>query len=384
SPAGEPVRAGSPPVDNPLASAVVALDARTGERRWQFQVVHHDLWGYDVAAPPLLVDVPVDGAYVQALALAGETGYAYLFNRATGEPLFPIIETAVPKSEVPGEQGAPAQPVPVKPAALARTSFGPEDLVTARDTSEEHAQFCRELRDRSGGLQNTGPFTPFRYRAPGTEPHSTVVFPGTSGGVGWGGPAADPALGFVFANVTNMGSLGWVEPNAADTTAAQTGEGPRREQLPFRRGSVVGEPHQFAWTAAGGALWPCQRPPWGQLVAINVASGEIAWQVPLGVTADLPEDRQRTGRPNSGGPIATAAGLVFVAASDDRRLRAFDSRTGEELWSAPLPLAAHAVPVTYLGRNGKQYVAVVAGGDTVTDSASPAGNAALIAFSLPQ
>ncbi len=371
--------------ENPLGSAVVALDARSGARRWQFQTVHHDLWGYDVAAPPSLVDtVAGDGAHVPALALAAETGYVYLLNRVTGGPLRGMTETPAPKSDVPAEQSAATQPMPTKPAAIARVTFAAEDLVSAQDTNDEHAKFCRDLRDKSGGLQNLGPFTPFRYHAAGAKPVSTVVFPGAGGGMGWGGTAVDPMLGFVFANATNVGGLGWIEPNTADPTAAQTGEGPRRERLPYRRGSAAGEPHQFAWNGApGGAPWPCQKPPWGQLVAVNAVNGEIAWQVPLGITAELAEARQRTGRPNAGGPIATAGGLVFIGASDDRKLRAFDSRTGDELWATPLPLPGHAVPVTYLGGNRKQYVAIVAGGSAVADSASAAGRPALIAFALP-
>ena len=373
------------PDENPLGSAVVALDARSGARRWQFQTVHQDVWGYDVAAPPSLMDVvAADGTRVPALALGSETGYLYLLNRATGAPLFGMTETAAPKSDVPTEQRAPTQPVPTKPVAIARVTFAAEDLVGAQDTNDEHAKFCRELRDKSGGVQNLGPFTPFRYRAAGAPPRSTLVFPGAGGGVGWGGTAADPMLHFVFANVTNVGGLGWIEPNTADTTAVQTGDGPRRQPLPYQRGSAAGEPHQFAWSGApGGAPWPCQKPPWGQLVAVNAVNGEIAWQVPLGMTAELAEARQRTGRPNAGGPIVTAGGLVFVGASDDRKLRAFDSRTGDELWATPLPLPGHAVPVTYLGRNRKQYVAIVAGGSAVADSADAAGRPALIAFALP-
>ena len=371
--------------ENPFGSAVVALDARSGARRWQFKTVHRDVWGYDVAAPPSLMDVvAADGTHVPALALAAETGYLYLLNRVTGEPLRGMTETPAPKSDVPTEQSAETQPVPTKPAALARVAFAAEDLVGAQDTNDEHAKFCRELRDASGGLQNLGPFTPFRYRAAGAPPRSTLVFPGAGGGMGWGGTAADPMLGFVFANVTNVGGVGWIEPNTEDATAAQTGEGPRRDRLPYRRGSSAGAAHQFAWRGApGGAPWPCQKPPWGQLVAVNAVSGEIAWAVPLGITAELAEARQRTGRPNVGGPIVTAGGLVFIGASDDRKLRAFDSRTGDELWATLLPLAGQAVPATYLGRNKKQYVAIVAGGGGVADSASGAGRPALIAFALP-
>jgi quinoprotein glucose dehydrogenase len=376
---------GDRPGDDLFGSSIVALDVRTGERRWHFQAVHHDLWSYDVAAPPTLLDVSIDGSRVPALALGGESGYAYLLNRVTGQPLFGIAETPMPQSDVPGEQSAATQPIPVKPLPIARVAYVADDLVSAQDTNEEHATFCRELRDKSGGLQSLGPFTPYRYRTATAEPRSTIVFPGLGGGAGWGGTAADPTLNLVFVNTTNLGGVGWIEPNAADPTAAQTGGGPRRAQWPYRRASAAGDAlNQFAWNdAPGGVVWPCQKPPWGQLVAINVAGGDIAWQVPLGVTGELAEQRQRTGRPNAGGPIATAGGLVFVAATDDRRLRAFNSRSGAELWSTELPVAAHAVPITYLGRNGKQYVAIVAAGRAAGESAGATGRPALLTFALP-
>jgi glucose dehydrogenase len=387
SPAADSGYGGDRPGDDLFGSSIVALDARTGERRWHFQAVHHDLWGYDLAAPPTLLDVSIEGVRVPALALAAETGYLYVLNRVTGEPLLGITETPVPQSDVPGEQSALTQPIPAKPAAVARVGFAPEDMVGAEDTTEEHAKFCRELGERSGGLQNLGPFTPYRYLATPDEPHSTIVFPGPGGGAGWGGAAADPTLGLVFLNTTNLGSIGWLEQNAADPTAAQTGGGSRRAQWPYRRASATDDTlNQFAWSQApGGAVWPCQKPPWGQLVAVDAATGEIAWQVPLGVTAELADGRRRTGRPNAGGPIATASGLVFVGATDDQRLRAFDSATGAELWAAALPLDAHAVPITYLGRSGKQYVAIVAAGRALAaaEGVAPAGRPALLAFALP-
>ena len=177
---------------DPYENSVVALDARTGVDRWNFQTVHHDVWDYDLLAPPVLLDVTVDGERVPVLAQPGRAGYLYILDRRTGEPVFDIVETAVPASNVPGERLAATQPIPSKPPALARVSYTPEDLVTAADTNAEHAAFCRALRDRSGGLQNSGPFTPYRHRAPGDEPRSTIVFPGSLGGASWGGIAADP------------------------------------------------------------------------------------------------------------------------------------------------------------------------------------------------
>jgi quinoprotein glucose dehydrogenase len=211
-----------------------------------------------------------------------------------------------------------------------------------------------------------------------------VLFPGSIGGANWGGNAVDPALGYVFVNTNDEGSIGWVE---------KTPEGARGRGGEYRRNSIVGATSRFQWSdaaptsggninGAGEHAWPCQKPPWGQLVAVNAKTGDIAWKVPLGVTDDLPEGKRNTGRLNMGGPIATAGGLVFIAASNDRRFRAFNSKTGKELWVAKLEMSAHAVPITYLARDGKQYVAVVAAGATAIDDPSPAGSEALVVFAV--
>jgi quinoprotein glucose dehydrogenase len=394
-PAPDPFYGGARNAEDPYFNAVVALDAYRGEPRWHFQTVHHDLWDYDLVAPPVLLDVAVGGARVPLLALAGRTGFLYVLDRVTGRPVLEIVETPVPPSDVPGERASPTQPVPRKPPPLARVAYAPADLVTAADTTAEHAAFCRALRDRSGGLQNSGPFTPYRHRAVGAEPRSSIVFPGSLGGAGFGGVAADPARGLVFVNTSSEGGIGWLEPNRADPTSAQTGEGARREHLPFRRSSAVGGPLARFWANdaapgsagnerdGGAGAWPCQKPPWGELMAVDVTTGDIVWRVPLGITEQLPEERRSTGRLNVGGPIATASGLVFIGASNDRRFRAFDARTGAELWVTELPLSAHAVPVTYVAADGRQYVAIVAAGRLPIDDGGAAGAESLIAYALP-
>ena len=366
--------------NNLFANSVVAIDAATGKLKWHFQVVHHDIWDFDLPAPPGLLDVTVKGKETPILAQTAKTGYMYILNRVTGKPVFDIQEKPVLESKVPGEQSAPTQPVPLKPLPLARMSFGPEEIVNANDTSEEHATFCRELYKRSGGFYNEGPFTPYVYRDKGAKPQSTIIFPGAIGGVNWGGTAADPSLGYIFVNSVDEGSIGWIEKK------------PDGSPVLFDRNSVVGPMSRFQWSEgdprygnirnAGEHAWPCQKPPWGRLIAVDAHTGDFAWQVPLGVTDELPQSKRQTGRLNLGGPIATAGGLVFIGATNDRRFRAFDSKTGVELWSTKLAASAHAVPITYFGKNGKQYVAVVAGGNGTLDDSTP-GVEALFVFALP-
>jgi quinoprotein glucose dehydrogenase len=398
SPGPDDYYGGNRPGDTLYGDSIVALDVRTGERKWHFQTVHHDIWDYDLPAPPGLLDVEIDGVVVPLLAQAGKTGYLYLLNRVTGEPVFGIEETPVPQSDVPGEATSPTQPIPVKPGPIARVRYAPEDLVTAADTTAAHAEFCAALVERGGGLENAGPFTPWRYRAPESPPRTTVVFPGSVGGANWGGTASDPELGYVFVNTMSEGSLGWIEANPAASVAppdAAEGAVGTSVALPFRRRSAVGGPLARFWSndaaadsggnEPGGSrlAWPCQKPPWGELVAVDAATGEIAWRVPLGITPELPTERQRTGRLNMGGPVATAGGLVFIGATNDRRFRAFDSVTGEELWSTELRMSAHAVPMTYLGRDGNQYVAIAAAGAAAIDDPDAPDAQALVVFAPP-
>ncbi len=367
--------------NNLFANSVVALDAGSGKLKWYFQAVHHDIWDYDLPPAPGLLDVTVAGRKIPVLAQVSKSGYMYILDRTTGRPVFGVEERAVPASKTPGEQSSPTQPIPVKPPEIARHSFKPEDLVTAADTNEEHAKFCRELVERSGGVVNEGPFTPYVYREPGGRSPSTVLYPGSIGGANWGGTASDPKLGYYFVNTQDEASIGWVEKKA---------EGAR---VPYDRQSVLGPTSRFQWAegdprsgnvAHGGErAWPCQKPPWGRLIAVNANTGDFAWQVPLGITDDLAEGKMNTGRNNMGGPIATAGGLVFIGATNDKRFRAFDSKTGKELWTARLDMSAHAVPITYLGRNGKQYVAIVAAGFSALDDPGPPGSDALVVFALP-
>jgi len=340
---------------NLFGNSVVAVNVQTGAYKWHFQTIHHDLWDHDPPAPPGLFDVVQNGRTIPALGVTTKSGYLYILNRETGRAIFGVEERAVPKSDVPGEFAFPTQPIPVKPPALARVSYSAADLVTAADTTPEHAQACAELVEKVGGLDNAGAFTPWRYRAEGAPLATTLGFPGGLGGANWGGTALDPTSRLLLVATQDVGALGSIEKAKGGSLVPYEKTTPGRATFDVR---------------IGDANWPCQKPPWGRLTAINTSTGEIAWQVPLGITDQLPPEKQRTGRPLLAGPIVTASGLVFIASTDDNRFRALDVKTGKELWSTRLERRGNANPITYRGRNGRQYVAVVA-----TES--------LVAYALP-
>jgi quinate dehydrogenase (quinone) len=337
---------------NLYANCVVALDAVTGRVRWHFQTVHHDLWDYDVPAQPVLVTVRRDGRRVDAVAQVSKTGFVYLLDRETGRPLFPVEERPVPPSQVPGEAAWPTQPFPVKPPPLARIL--PLARSELSDVTPDARRYCEALFDRvvSGGM-----FTPHGEKL-------TVVFPGNLGGATWSGAAFDPSSGYLFVNVNELGAVGEMRRQA-------TGAYRRASDLPR------GEYARF-WDEK---RWPCQKPPWGTLNAVNLHDGSVAWRVPLGIVEELAAKGMRdTGTPNLGGAIVTAGGLVFIAGTNDSRMRAFDTRTGATLWETALPASGHATPMTYVGpRSGKQFVAIAAGGGGYLSSTS---SDALVAFSL--
>ena len=353
---------------------MVAVDAVTGKYKWHFQTVHHDLWDSDLPPAPSLIDIVKDGKKIPALAQIGKSGWMFILDRTNGNPVFGVEERPVPKGNVPGEWYSPTQPFPLKPPPLARVSFKPEDIVTAEDTTPEHAKACQEVWAKNGGFYNAGAFTPWALHEDGAPPKSTIQFPGGTGGVNWGGTAADPKTGLVFLN-THDGSLsGWMEKKKP---GGNYGRGTEGSNQPYDRASVdgAGPYHGFNATVkdANGKVvgnWPCQKPPWARLVAVNANTGDIAWQSPLGLVEGLPEGKQNAGSSGSAGPLVTGGGLVFIGATNDRLFRAFDAKTGRELWAGKLGKVANANPMTYQGKNGKQYVAIMA-----TDS--------LMIFALP-
>jgi len=382
---------GDRPGNNLFGNSIVAVDLDTGKYRWHFQTIHHDLWDWDLPAPPSLFDVVKDGKTIPALAETGKPGFMYILNRETGEPIHGVYERAVASADVPGEWYSPTQPIPVKPAQLNRGNWTKDDIVTAKDTTPEHVAACHALLDSYGGnFYNAGSFTPFFMKKEvNGKPFASYNMPHNGGSI-WGGSAVDPTKGVVFVNTSEGGSIGWIEKRDPE---GNYGRGTAKSQQPYDRGSLIGPGAYSGFTASfetkdGRKLnLPCIRPPWGRLVAVDGNTGDILWASPLGLTEGLPAGKQNTGANNSlGGPIATAGGLVFIAATGDRYLRAFDADKGKVLWEQRLDYAGMTLPITYRGKDGRQYVAIMATGATAASrgpDGKPLNNESVVTFALP-
>jgi len=338
---------------NLFGDSVVALDAATGKRVWHFQTVHHNIWDYDLPAQPALVTIKSGGKLIDAVAQVAKTGFTFLFERATGRPIFPIEERPVPPSEVPGEQASPTQPYPTKPPPFARQSMRLDELT---NVTPESRKFCEALI-KDAELKPL--FTPVGLK-------TTVLFPGTNGGTNWGGASFDPSTRTLYVNSMDVGMVFRHEKR------------PEGSIIPYRNRGVA-SPNSRFWD---NNLYSCQQPPWGHLTAIDLDKGEFRWRVPLGEYDELTKRGvPPTGTPNLGGSLVTDGGLLFIAATNDSRFRAFDKDTGAKLWETRLPASGHANPMTfYSAKTKKQYVVIAAGGGNKYNSTY---SDSLIAYALP-
>ena len=428
--------------DDLFANALIALNAQTGQRIWHFQSVRHDVWDRDFPSPPSLVTVTRDGRAIDAIAQTTKSGYVYLFDRATGQPLFPIEYRNYPPSTVPGEETAVMQPLPSKPAPFARQRLT-EDMLTNR-TPQAHQSAVEQFRT----FRSDGQFVPFTVGQP------TVVFPGFDGGAEWGGAAVDPETSVLYVNANDVVWTGALAENTGQGSSGRSlylnqcavchrdnraGSPPQfpslvgvaKRRSPEEIDSVIrngkgrmpsfaalstdqisdllaylsnrgeqkstgtrvkgaaGEPAtgeaRYRFTGYNKFLdpdgYPAVAPPWGTLNAINLNTGEYLWKIPLGEYPELAaKGTKDTGTENYGGPIVTAGGLVIIAATNfDKKLRAFDKNTGKLLWEADLPFAGNATPITY-EVGGRQYIVIAAGGGKALNL--PTGGV-YVAFALP-
>ena len=327
------------PGDDHWANSVVALDAASGRLVWGFQTIHHDLFDYDLAAQPTLATVTRDGVATPVVIQPTKTGLLFVLDRDDGKPLFGVEERSAPASDIPGDEAWPTQPFPVAPAPL----IGDAGVDPARPwgPTPEHVAECARL---ARGFRYEGVFTPPSFSG-------SLMYPGNGAGTNWGGAAVDRVRELLLIPTSRFGTLvRLIDADAVADSARQMrqtgddGEIGRQRGAPYamlRRTWVIG-------------VVPCTPPPFGVLTALDLRTGEVRWEVPLGET--------ETGLPSAGGPIVTAGDLVFIAGTPDQRIRAYDVETGDVLWRAELPRAALSTPMTYLGADGRQYVVVAAGG----------------------
>ncbi|MGH7221227.1 MAG: PQQ-binding-like beta-propeller repeat protein, partial [Nitrospiraceae bacterium] len=332
---------------NLFGNSVIALNADTGERLWHFQTTHHDVLDYDLPAQPALVKARHNGRQIDAVAQVTKTGLLFLFDRKTGKPLFPVEERPIPQSQVPGEATFPTQPFPVKPPPFSRHGFTEDEITNI--SPEAHA-YVKKIFDQS----KTGKI----YMPPSTE--GTFLLPGLLGGAIWGGCSFDPGTNYLFVSSNDVPYI----ITLIDPPAGKSYRYAHKGNIPL--------------VDADG--FPACKPPWSHLTAIDLNKGEFAWRVVLGEHPALKaRGIPRSGSVHVGGSIATGGGLVFIAATMDEKMRAFDSATGETLWEHQLEAGGYATPCTY-EVNGRQYLVIAAGGGGLPRTKS---SDAIVAFALP-
>ncbi len=358
----------------PYASSLLALDAATGKLLWSRQITHQDVWDWDAPTPMVLMDHVQDGKTIPAVLMTGKHGLVFLFNRVTGEPLNGVAERPTPQLAKPDPSIWPTQPFPEWPEPIARTQMTRDeipDLVPGMKTA------CQATWDQYKTV--SGPlYTPRRH-----PDHAVVTYPSSVGGPNWGGGAYDPRTGLYYISIQNRVTfslpsdapqgMGHLTPPAPGTPGANA--------PPRPRGPRGGRNQPFTFTTPDNITLSCGALPWGEMVAVDMKAKKIAWRVPLGTTEGIGPKGLTTGSSNIGGTLTTAGGLVFVGATNDRRLRALDAKTGRKLWETTLDASAAATPISYMGSDGKQYVVVAAGGGTSVGQKQMADT--LVAFKLP-
>jgi glucose dehydrogenase len=368
-----------------FANSLLALDVRTGKRIWHYQLIHHDLWDYDLPVAPKLLTVKHNGKNIDIVAQATKFGFLFVFNRVTGEPLWPIEERPVPQSDVPGEWSSPTQPFPTKPPAYARQSFTEKDINPFATEAEQAT-----IREMLANSRNEGLFTPPSLKG-------SISSPGHNGGANWGMVAVDPPKGFLYVITKEHPTLDKLQLPGQGRGGGGAGRAGRGGGPPVPT-PVADDTSFIHYTSpvnfmsqSGG--YSAMGPPWSTLTAYDLNSGTIRWQVPNGgVTALEKEGHSDTGaRDPRGGPVVTAGGLIFAATASDHKIRAYDEDTGKVLWEYETPTGSDGVPAVY-EVGGREYIAFcVAGGDGLNlggrgrgaaDAAPPPS--AYMVFALPK
>jgi glucose dehydrogenase len=379
---------------NLYCNSLIALDGATGKLKWYQQIIHRDIWDIDMPTPPVLVDARQNGRTIPAVFLTSKHSLVFIFDRATGKPLYGMEERPVARGIDPNDGTHPTQPFPLKPGPIGRVGVTKSDVNKMTPEIEKH---CSDLWVKYEMFDNE------LFWRPSTR-GGQVGFPSGVGGPNWGPLSYNPSLGYVFVNLHNTGrfvpkaqaSSGEAAAEDEDGPGAGRGRGagggasnaPAAAAGPRGRGAGTGAANRtgvFSYRLPGGEEVPCYAGPYGELVAVDVNRGEIAWKSTLGINpflSELGDVGVKSGARNLGGSVSTASGLVFIAATNDRMFRAFDARTGKEIWATELPASGHATPVTYMGKDGKQYVVIAASGGTNVGAGLPVSDA-LVAFRLP-